>query len=428
MAVSSPAQSSNSKDLLNSSAFLYQTATIRTSIQTNYKSIIDAHKQRENQLLQELESAELKYKEEFQKYLSAIEELEQLKQHTLASLSSATVDMSDFRDSIVKQFEDKISTIKIELETLNVHFEWDHNLVKKVSEIGKLEVRSDSASYSVDFDYKQKVYPLIKTCKQGDGDNQMTYARGVAVNNATHNIYIVDNAKNCVFVFTSEGTILHHFNGDARYKVKMNSPIGIAIYEDKVFISQHADHSVQIYTLEGAFIQQFGSYGTGEDNFYHPVAIAVSHLNGDIYVCDYYNNRIGIFSRDLKHKSLLGVKLLSTPRDIKLTRQGVYVLDNGNPCVHIFDYKNTLLRSIINKNGAMYKIGNAFHFFVDLACNIIMSDYSSHCINIFNKTGDFVHQIGKDCNTLYRPQGVFVDSLGRLIVVNSHNSACLQIF
>ena len=54
-----------------------------------------------------------------------------------------------------------------------------------------------------------------------------------------------------------------------------------------------------------------GDEGNGEFQFKHPYGLDVSSSNNNIYVCDCYNHRIQILTKELNYHSLLGIDLLN---------------------------------------------------------------------------------------------------------------------
>ena len=96
-------------------------------------------------------------------------------------------------------------------------------------------------------------------------------------------------------------------------------------------------HCVNMYELEGKLMKSVGSNGNGDAQFNSPRGIDVSDRNHNIYVCDCSNNRVQILTEELKYDSMLGIGLFTSPRDIKVTRDRVLVLDVSDPCMFIFN-------------------------------------------------------------------------------------------
>ena len=55
------------------------------------------------------------------------------------------------------------------------------------------------------------------------------------------------------------------------------------------------NHRIQIYSPEGEYINSFGTYGDGYGELNLPWGIHVDEF-GDVYVADWGNNRVKIFS------------------------------------------------------------------------------------------------------------------------------------
>ena len=90
------------------------------------------------------------------------------------------------------------------------------------------------------------------------------------------------------------------------------------------------------------------------------------------------------FSQDFRYISQFGKNTLKYPRDVKLSKEYIFVLDESNPCLHLFNYNHILQKSVISRGKGMEVI-NPWNFFIDQTDNILISDYGSDSIHIFNK-------------------------------------------
>ena len=203
---------------------------------------------------------------------------------------------------------------------------------------------------------------------------------------------------------------------------KMISPLGVAIFGDRILISE-SNHCILNYQLNGKFVSKIGEYGNGELEFNAPTGLTIDESNGNIYVCDYINNRIQILSQDFRFISQFGKDTLKKPRDVKLFKEYIFVLDESDPCLHIFSYNHILQKSVISRGKGMQVI-NPYYFFIDQTDNILISDYGSDSIRIFNEDFQLIHKISVSPN----PIGITVDKRGRVIVVCWAENNCLQIF
>ncbi len=66
-----------------------------------------------------------------------------------------------------------------------------------------------------------------------------------------------------------------------------------------VYVSDSGNARVQVFTPQGRFIRQFGSYGARKDQFFFPADLAVDG-SGNVYVTDDQNQTLAKFSPDGK--------------------------------------------------------------------------------------------------------------------------------
>ena len=208
--------------------------------------------------------------------------------------------------------------------------------------------------------------------------------------------------------------------GDESGEGKMSHPIGLLIRNNTVFVSHN--HCILVYQLDGKFVSSIGGEGSGKLQFNCPWGLSANESNNDIYICDSNNHRIQIISENLQFKSEFGKDTLRYPRDVKLTQQHIYVLDESNPCIHVYNYNHVLIKSMISR-GRRNQITHSVFFFIDRYGNILITDISSSNISIFNSNSEIIHKI----KVSYSPTGIVVDNQDRIIVVSQASKSCLQI-
>ena len=289
-------------------------------------------------------------------------------------------------ENIISLLNTELKSIETPIEPRMVSFECDSSkMLAELNNLGKLveKVRSE-------IDYKSKKQPLVSVCEKGKGMGQLNRPRDVTVDNETGNIYIADTDNNCVKVFDSTGRYLFKF-GDNEDEGKMDKPLNVDICGNRILISQGND-CILNYQLNGKFISKIGKYGNGELQFNYPYGLTMDESNGNIYVSDYQNNRIQILSQDFRFISQFGKDTLKKPRDVKLSKEYIFVLDESNPCLHLFNYKHILLKSVISRGNGMQVI-NPYYFFIDQTDNILISDRGPNSIRIFNKDFQLINEI-----------------------------------
>ena len=201
----------------------------------------------------------------------------------------------------------------------------------------------------------------------------------------------------------------------------------IGIYEDKLYVSQFHGKRVNVYDVKGNYIDQFGNHGIESEAMSDPTGLAVSHKNGDIYVCDWYKDVVFVYTNELKYKVSFGKSKLHGPTDIALTQGRIHVLDVGNPCVHIFNTDLSYSHSIVSR-GSDGQVGLSFFFTLDIEGNILISVRDKHVISVFTAEGELIDEIGKGSDIFYYPYGIVIDRMNRIIVVDKKEEGSLKIF
>ena len=391
---------------------------LREKIKTKFVELSDSLKARESELLRELDNI-------LASYLSYKSELEKVNEKKIALERTKIFHQNELQISPNKSVhEDGIARVNTELNSIKtpiepkmISFECDSNkMLAGLNKLGKLVEKVRTG-----IDYKSKKQPLVSVCEKGKGMEQLNNPLGVTVDNKTGNIYIADNSNNCVKVFDSTGKYLFKF-GDIEGEGKMYLPKGVAICGDRILITQ-GNNCIVNYQLNGKCVSRIGRLGRGELKFNNLFSLTIDESNGDIYICDRSNNRIQILNRDFSFKSQFGKDKLKYPRDVKLSKEYIYVLDESIPCLHLFNYNHILQKSVISRGEGMEVINPCF-FFIDQTDNILISDLSSNSIHIFNSEFQLFHKIPVSNN----PTGVTVDKQGRVIVVCQAVKDCLQIF
>ena len=109
-------------------------------------------------------------------------------------------------------------------------------------------------------------------------------------------------------------------------------------HQEKFFVSYHSAHCVKVFNKEGVFLYKIGSRGSGDGEFNGPVGLAVDTF-GRLIVCDYFNNRLQVFTLDGKFVTKIEPQRtgLGRPRSVAVSNDGrIFVTDVMKDCVHVF--------------------------------------------------------------------------------------------
>jgi DNA-binding beta-propeller fold protein YncE len=128
----------------------------------------------------------------------------------------------------------------------------------------------------------------------GREPGQFKAPRGVAVNDSTGDVYVVDSTEDAVEVFDADGDYLSRFE----YRSLAGSE-GVAIDQSTgtVYVTARDPDRIDVFNAAGVFEGAFGSEGSGAGELGAEIGyLAVNPSNGDVVVADAPNRRVDEFS------------------------------------------------------------------------------------------------------------------------------------
>lgn len=402
--------------------FVIELNKVRERVKTEFTGLVYLLKARENELLRQLDDLLTSYQAYFEKMevvdaqKVAIEKLKVSHQNELA-----TSPIKSVIENLISQLNMELRTMKYPTKPSMVTFVCDNTVV--LSEFREFGRFVDKVRKCID--YKSKKQPLVSVCSKRRGVDKLSKPCGVATDATTGNIYVADQLGNCVKVFDGSGKFLFKFGGSVDNS-EMKRPGGIVISDNRVIVTQHAQSIINStgcildHQFNGMFLSAAGGYGSGDLEFGNPSGLAVDESTGDIYICDSDNHRVQIVSKEFEYITQFGKDNLQCPRDVKLGKEHIYVLDGSNPCLHLFNHQMVLKKSIITRK----QVTTPSFFHLDDSENVLISDYFSNTVNIYDPNFELIHKI----SVSNMPLGVTVDIRGRVIVVCESEKNCLQIF
>ena len=320
--------------------------------------------------------------------------------------------LKETQTGIVKMLEQQQREIEAKFNCKRLLFDFDNTLLDRIKGIRINTVFNPKDSTLPVVDYQNKVKPVLSVGGAGKTEGQFNLPWGVETDKKTDNIYVVDRYNSRVQVFNKEGKYLSQFGTG-----KMEKPYCIAISKDFVFVSEKRPGSLLVYDLNGNFIKQICKSGDGKKRLSEPFGIAIDEVTGDIYVCDCTDCCVKIFTKDYSYKTEFG-NGITFLRDIKLTKNNIYLLSKKNPFLYIFNHDLTQVNNAIVSDSISQHLNTPNSFVIDGAGNFIFPSYSNNNITIFDKQGRLIHKI---TDSISKPVGLTLDSKGRVIVVGHNN-------
>ena len=391
---------------------------VRERVEMKFEELITQIKARKKVFMDKLDKIlanYFSYLKEVQLEEEKREKLEKTKVFLQEELEISNV--RSIQENLVNVIEGELKSIKVPTEPKMVDFICDNN--KMLEEINKFGCLIEK------IDYASKIEPVTSICMEENGV-KLSYPWGVAVDNGTNNIYVSDQCHHCVKVFDISGIYLFRFE-DLDGGGKMEFPKDLLIHGGRLLVSHgnefsECNHSLLNFHLDGTFISRIGRYGTGENEYNCPCGLACDDSNEDIYICDKRNNRIQVITKEFTFKSEFGSDILKNIRDVKLSRDHIFVLEDSDsdPCVHLYGFEYTLHHTVVFKD-----VGVCFPFclLIDDSDNILISSSHSNSILVFNSQFQMFHQIES-----VLPRRMALDKDGRLIVTSLSPTGWIQIF
>ncbi|KAI6649168.1 hypothetical protein LOD99_11537 [Oopsacas minuta] len=270
---------------------------------------------------------------------------------------------------------------------------------------------------------------LTAKCRIGTENGQILKPKNIAISPQTGCIFVAEKGNNRIQVFSATCDPMYSFGKKATIPChSLVQPYGVCILDEIVYVSVTQYACIHAYKTNGEFVMQEGEKGKLEGNFEFPTGMNTDGIN-KIYVCDYGNNRVQAFNKDLQFKQIIGAGRLTNPTDIAVDHNfDLYVLDRSTTIVHHFNSEGIYQKDIIKIN--KYPIlSNPQFIAISPRGRIILSDILSNSVNIFSMEGSLRRTLGghRGKDIFGEPRGIAFDNNGNLVVVCHKESGCLQI-
>lgn len=177
----------------------------------------------------------------------------------------------------------------------------------------------------------------------GDGGGRMALPINITFD-SDGTRYITDTKLNQVLVFDRNDRFVRAFGVAEQFQ-----PTDTAISGDKLFVVDIKDHEIEVLNKHsGVLLYKIGKPGTAEAEFAHPTNIKLGPDN-HLYISDTSNARVQKFTLDGRYVQSFGsigdnIGELTRPKGIALDKQGrLYIVDAAFENVQIMNPEGQLL-------------------------------------------------------------------------------------
>jgi len=174
--------------------------------------------------------------------------------------------------------------------------------------------------------------------KQGSGDLEFLYPRGIAIDNNHRRVVIADTANNrLVFLSSIDLSFLFEIGKRGSRPGEFSNPLGIAIDHDRcrIIVSDTMNHRMQVLSsIDGSFLLEFGSRGDQPGQFDQPQGLCIDN-QGRIIVADTWNLRLQSFTPEGHHISSFDCRRLGQPIEVAFDEHRGLIAFSARHRVHV---------------------------------------------------------------------------------------------
>jgi len=119
-----------------------------------------------------------------------------------------------------------------------------------------------------------------------------------------------------------------HYGKKGREKGQLHCPCGLAFCSKGLYVCDFRNHRVQIF--KGSETSLFGQHGSGHGEFNEPHSIAINKDENKVFVTDHSNNRIQVFTPEGSFIEVIVDKTCSPNQPQLQYPRGIFYTPNGH--------------------------------------------------------------------------------------------------
>lgn len=272
---------------------------------------------------------------------------------------------------------------------------------------------------------------------KGTAPGQFRDPTGIVVTESE--VFVSDSRNGRIQVFDLDGGFKREFQGSESDGGMLGRPMNLAISDDELFVADYWNDRVHVFDFQGNPQRVIGRSGDGPGEFNAPGGVDIAP-SGDLYVADFYNQRVQRLSRQGEFIEQWGSTgkvgifsgQMNYPTDVALGADGtLFVADGYNDRVQVFAPGGAFVRKwggplALNVRGPF---NGWFHTVSSIAVGpqgaIYTADFYNHRIQKFSVDGALLAVIGAHGSApgqLERPLGTAIARDGTLYITDFGNN------
>lgn len=203
---------------------------------------------------------------------------------------------------------------------------WGDHIIASDAELGRVLVFEPSGELAYSF-----------------GEGVLQRPVGIAADQASRRLFVVDGAAHDVKAFDEDGNLLSTIGGPGSALGQFNFPTHAAIRGDRLIVADSGNFRVQVLDLSGNPIAVIGREGNAAGTFALPKGVAISP-QGHVYVSDARFENVQVFDQTGNLLLAFGREGREPgefwlPAGITIDeRDRIWVADTGNSRLQVFQY------------------------------------------------------------------------------------------
>jgi tripartite motif-containing protein 71 len=277
----------------------------------------------------------------------------------------------------------------------------------------------------------ETVYPPAYTGvigSEGSGKGQFNHPVAAALD-SSGDLWVDDKNNGRLEKFTATGGFIAEYGSTGTGNDQFSNAWAMAIAQSSgnVYVADTGNNRMEELNSAGAFVRTFGTEGTGRLNEPDGVAIDAS---GDVWVSDYVNNRLVEFSASGEFMKEVGATgtgngQFKGPEGISISEGSLFVVDHGNSRIEQFSLAGGYMNQFGKKGSGPGEFNEPFAIATNpTSGNLYISDLGNHRMQEFSPAGKLLSywETWSKPHAVSYPTGLAIAPSGELYIADEYGN------
>ena len=163
---------------------------------------------------------------------------------------------------------------------------------------------------------------------------------------------VADNSKHCVYIFDGQDQLIRKVGSYGNGNGQLRSPEGVTFDSNNhLYVADYSNNRVQAFDVSGKYLHQLGSSGSGNGQLNHPIGITIH--NNKVFVTEEHNHRISVFYTNGQFSHIIDKGHLGLPYDVTVnTNNQLLVADYSHHCIYTFTLDGNYVSKLATRRSA----------------------------------------------------------------------------